>query len=159
MDVLEHVEDDVAMLSAQVAALKHGGIFLITVPANMQLWSQHDESFGHHRRYESDSLRAVWQGLPVRERLLSYFNSRLYPVVRAVRLLSNLRGRSWGRAGTDVSLPPGPVNRLLEGIFAGEATRLTALAGDEHRRGYGRDVSLIAVIERLNDEAVGEVAD
>ena len=30
-------------------------------------------------------FRRIWQGLPVRERLLSYFNSHLYPVVRLIR--------------------------------------------------------------------------
>ena len=50
-DVLEHVADDYAMLSELLAAASAGSHFLLTVPADESLWSEHDESFGHYRRY------------------------------------------------------------------------------------------------------------
>jgi 2-polyprenyl-3-methyl-5-hydroxy-6-metoxy-1,4-benzoquinol methylase len=85
LDVLEHIEDDRAMLSSLVAAARPGAMFIITVPANPELWSEHDVAFGHYRRYTKSTLPGVWSGLPVRPRLLSYFNARLYPLVWIAR--------------------------------------------------------------------------
>jgi trans-aconitate methyltransferase len=42
MDVLEHVSDDFAMLSELLAAVQPGTFFLLTVPADEALWSEHD---------------------------------------------------------------------------------------------------------------------
>ncbi len=54
MDVLEHVPDDFALFSAVAAAVRPGSYLLITVPADLRLWSAHDESFGHYRqRYDA----------------------------------------------------------------------------------------------------------
>jgi SAM-dependent methyltransferase len=153
MDVLEHVPDDFAFLSELLAASTPGTHFLITVPANPSFWSEHDESNGHYRRYDPDRLRRVWAGLPITTRLLSHFNARLYPVVRAVRAWSRWRGRATGMAGTDLSLPGPPVNAALESIFAGEGRVLTDLLGGRRRRGYAAGVSLVALIRR----EVGEI--
>ena len=92
MDVLEHVPDDFALFSSLVAALKPGAFLLITVPAEPRLWNRHDESYGHYRRYEARRLAQIWEGLPVEPLLVSHFNSRLYPVVKAVRAVNRWRG-------------------------------------------------------------------
>lgn len=148
MDVLEHVEDDFLLLSRLLAASSPGAHFLITVPANEALWSEHDVSFGHYRRYDRARLEALWSGLPVTPRLVSYFNARLYPVVRAVRAVSRLRGRAGGAAGTDLALPAAPINRALERAFAGEARRLVERLHGRRSRGYRAGVSLIALVRR-----------
>jgi len=152
MDVLEHVEDDFAMLSELLGALGPGCHLLVTVPADPTLWSEHDESFGHYRRYEQERLARLWADLPVTPLLVSYFNTRMYPLVRAVRAFNRLRGRASGRAGTDFWMPPGPLNRLLAGTFAGEARvleRALARVLEGHRaRGYRRGASLVALLRR-----------
>jgi SAM-dependent methyltransferase len=147
-DVLEHVADDFEFLSSILAATVHGTHVLVTVPANPSAWSQHDESNGHYRRYDLDRLRRVWSGLPVSARLLSHFNARLYPVATAVRAWSGWRGRAVGRAGTDVSLPPGPVNAVLEAILAGESRVLVDLLHSRRRQGYTSGLSLVALLRR-----------
>jgi SAM-dependent methyltransferase len=148
MDVLEHVEDDFAMLSELLGAARPESCFLVTVPADESLWSQHDESFGHYRRYEPGRLARLWADLPVSTVLLSYFNARMYPLVRMVRAWNRLRGRASGRAGTDFWTPPGPVNRLLEATFAGEANVLEGLLDGRRPHGYRRGSSLIALLRR-----------
>ncbi len=150
MDVLEHVPDDFALCSSLVAALKPGAFLLITVPAEPQLWNRHDESYGHYRRYEARRFARIWDGLPVEPLLVSHFNSRLYPVVKAVRKINRWRGsdRVVGRDGTDMALPPALANRALESIFAGEA-RTLCRALDGRGRGYRKGVSLMAVLRRL----------
>ena len=148
MDVLEHVEDDFAMLSELLGAARPESYFLVTVPADESLWSEHDESFGHYRRYEPGRLARLWADLPVAPLLVSYFNTRMYPLVRTVRAFNRFRGRASGRAGTDFWMPPGPLNRLLEATFAGEARVLEGVLAGRRTRGYRKGASLVALLRR-----------
>ena len=148
-DVLEHVEGDRAFLARLVSLAAPGAALVITVPADMTLWGPHDVSHGHFRRYSRVSMNALWDGLPVDVRLVSYFNARLYPIVRFVRALGRLRNRAWGYANTDLRRAPWPVNGILTNVFAGEADRLRrALRGDSAAI-YRQGVSLIAVLSIL----------
>jgi SAM-dependent methyltransferase len=147
-DVLEHVPDDFSMLSALLAEARPGALFVITVPADMSLWSQHDVSFGHYRRYDERRFRAIWEGLPVTELLLSRYNSRLYPLVAAVRTMNRVLGRASGKSGTDFTLPPAPANRLLAELFHGEIGRLRRVMRGDVGAAYRHGVSLIAVLRR-----------
>lgn len=146
MDVLEHVEDDFLLLSRVLGAMRPGAHLLVTVPADPRLWSPHDVSFGHLRRYDAERLALTWSGLAVRERLLSAFNARLLPGIRAVRALARRRGRAAGEAGTDFRLLPVGLNRALTSLFAGEARTLVGAL--EGAAGYRRGASLIAVLRR-----------
>lgn len=148
LDVLEHVRDDVALFSKLVQVAKVGCLFLITVPANPGLWSQHDVAFGHFRRYDRERLERVWKDLPVEVRLLSYYNSRLYPLIWAVRKINRLRSRSWGEAQTDFSLPPRPLNKFLHRFFSNESHTLLASKSTSTRMGFRRGVSLICLLQR-----------
>lgn len=55
-DVIEHVEDDVALLRAVVDRVVAGGHVIVTVPAWPRLFSTHDRALGHHRRYTPVAL-------------------------------------------------------------------------------------------------------
>lgn len=147
MDVLEHVSDDFLLLSSVLAASSPGAHVLITVPADASLWSRHDVSFGHYRRYDGNRLASLWHGLPVTARLFSHFNARLYPLVKIARTLGARLGRTSGMADTDLRRPPAPINAVLEHMFAGESRRLL-LAMDTGSPGYGRGVSLVALLRR-----------
>ncbi len=148
MDVLEHVSDDFALLSELLAAAAPETHFLVTVPADPALWSEHDESFGHYRRYDRSRLEMVWAGLPVSTRLVSYFNARLLPVVRMVRARNRRRGHAAGAVGTDFWLPSRPLNFLLQTILAGESRRLLAVLQGRRQRGYAAGASLVAILRR-----------
>ncbi len=146
-DVLEHVRDDFLLFSRIMAELPPGAMAVITVPAEPKLWSAHDVSFGHYRRYLRERFEMLWQNLPVKAHLVSHFNSRLYPIIRTVRTLNNWRGATGGVAGTDFKLPPAPLNHLLKSCFHGESqVLLRALRGGP---GYSRGASLVAILERL----------
>ena len=151
MDVLEHVDNDRAMLAALVAAAKPGALFFITVPADPTLWSPHDDAAGHRRRYTRDTLCSLWRDFPVEERLVSAYNARLYWPVRAVRAVTSRLGRGHGTQdaeGLDLRFPPAPFNGILTALLTNEAVRLTDALG-RRRRGYRRGVSLISVLERV----------
>jgi SAM-dependent methyltransferase len=146
-DVLEHVPDDFWLFSRLLAAMSPGAYFLLTVPAGPSLWSPHDESHGHWRRYDRPRFQRLWEGLPATPLVVSYFNCRLYPLVKLVRMVSRWRGKAGGQAGTDFKIPAAPLNGLLTAILAGESRRLTRLL-DGHGRGYAAGVSLMALLRR-----------
>jgi len=152
-DVLEHVADDFLLFSQVLAIMPAGSHLLLTVPANPALWSPHDVALAHYRRYDMARLRLVWGQLPVRERLVTPFNARLYPLVRLRRALAALSGTSSGSRGTDLSLPPALLNRLLAAIFAGE--RIPLVRALTHGTAPFRSgVSLLALLERQPGEVV-----
>jgi 2-polyprenyl-3-methyl-5-hydroxy-6-metoxy-1,4-benzoquinol methylase len=150
MDVLEHIEDDRAFLRKIIDRLAPGSRILITVPANMKLWTEHDVTAHHFRRYEMETLAALWDGAEVQARVVSYFNTRLFPIIRAVRFLAKRLGVTWGRGKTDFELPPRPVNRLLTAIFAGELDRIMSAMNDGGAP-YRYGASLLAILEKTGD--------
>jgi len=115
-DVIEHIEDDHAALAAIATKLKPGGKFMMTVPAHPWMWTAHDVANHHKRRYSKRALRSLIENSPMKLERLGYFNSLLFPVAIAERAASKLRGKDNG----DVSLPPAPLNRALEAVFASE---------------------------------------
>jgi SAM-dependent methyltransferase len=113
LDVVEHVEDDVAALEAIAHALKPGGKILITVPAHQWMWSAHDVVNHHKRRYSKASLETVLRRAGLRWRKLGYFNSLLFPVAVAARFAGKLMGKD----DSDDSPPAKPLNAAFEKIF------------------------------------------
>jgi SAM-dependent methyltransferase len=64
MDVLEHIEADVAELALAAQHLRPNGTLLVLAPAYPWLYCEFDVAIGHFRRYTIDSLRAVFpQGM------------------------------------------------------------------------------------------------
>ncbi len=114
LDVLEHVEDDRAALRSIARRLKPGGRILITVPAFQWMWSAHDVVNHHHRRYSRRSFRQAAADAGLHVEHLSWFNSLLFPLAAAARLA----GRVTGKQESDDTLPPAPLNRLFETVFA-----------------------------------------
>jgi 2-polyprenyl-3-methyl-5-hydroxy-6-metoxy-1,4-benzoquinol methylase len=148
MDVLEHVEHHRELLSSILAAVPDDALVVITVPADMSLWSEHDVVLGHYRRYDAPSLACLFRDLHVECRLLAPFNTRLAPAVRFVRNLKPRFFVSRGAAGTDLKMPPRYVNEWLHSIFAGEKAALL----DRLDRGtvdlQAKGVSLLAVLRK-----------
>ncbi len=56
-EVLEHLEDDQAMLSQIHRALAQEGLLVGSVPAFMRKWETRDDMVGHIRRYERSELQ------------------------------------------------------------------------------------------------------
>ncbi|MBD8619673.1 class I SAM-dependent methyltransferase [Sphingomonas faeni] len=113
LDVVEHIEDDVAALKAMADCLAPGGKILIAVPAHAWLWSAHDVVNHHHRRYSKATLQAAIETAGLKSEKLGYFNSLLFPLAAAARIA----GRMTGRDDSDDSPPPKLVNALFEKIF------------------------------------------
>ena len=114
LDVIEHVDRDIDSLRAMRSRLVSGGKAVITVPAYMFLWSKFDELNEHKRRYTLTELntKLVQAGFTVEK--ISYFNTLLFPIVFAVRMLNNVLQRD---GASDVEMPNWPLNFALEKIF------------------------------------------
>ncbi len=138
LDVLEHVEEDLAALRRLATLLKPDGALIVTVPALPWLWGHHDEIHHHHRRYTRQSLQQLAESAGLSVEKISYCNSWLFPLVAMTRLLERLLP-SKGETSTGLSIPPTALNKLLHFIFASEASRIT-------KGGFPIGVSLIAVL-------------
>ncbi|MFI7610094.1 class I SAM-dependent methyltransferase [Nonomuraea terrae] len=105
MNVLEHFEDDAAVLSLLSRSVRPGGTVVLWVPAYMALYGDFDRRVGHFRRYTPATMRQVAQraGLEVL-------------VSRPVNLLG---GVAWwaavrlGRAGTPKAGVVGLYDRVI----------------------------------------------
>lgn len=111
LDVIEHLDDDVAALLEMRRALKPSGQLLLAVPADPGLWSKHDEAVGHLRRYTRESLiSAVTAAGFTIDRMWSW-NVLLKPLVRLRRNHST---------GSDLEEVPALVNGVLRAAVATE---------------------------------------
>jgi len=121
LDVIEHLEDDLAALRELRRVLAPGGALLITVPAYQWLWSGHDEINHHHRRYTRRSLQRVAEQAGWRQVRTTYFNSLLLPAAIVLRVLDRVSRRRTTESSLDLWVPPRPLNWLLERPLALEA--------------------------------------
>ncbi len=138
LDVIEHLQDDLAVLRELRRAVAPGGALLVTVPAYQWLWSAHDEINHHHRRYTRRSLQSVAEQAGWEQIRTTYFNSLLLPVAIVLRVLERFNTRTT-ESSLDLWVPPEPLNWLLERPLALEA----ALIGRGGRIPAG--LSLLAV--------------
>src|SRR5713101_4117307 len=121
-DVLEHLDDPAGSLRAIHARLKPRGWLLLTVPATPWLWSDHDLTHHHRRRYHAAELRASLTAAGFEVNYLSHYNFILFPAIATARVIGRLvRGRRELTNGHhDLWMPPRPLNRLLFQLFAAE---------------------------------------
>ncbi|MFG1945658.1 class I SAM-dependent methyltransferase [Nonomuraea sp. NPDC048826] len=105
INVLEHFEDDAALLTLLARSVVPGGTLVLWVPAYMSLYGDFDRKVGHFRRYTPATLRdaAVRAGLEVE-------------LARPVNLLGGL---AWwaavrlGKAGSPKAGAVGLYDRIL----------------------------------------------
>jgi 2-polyprenyl-3-methyl-5-hydroxy-6-metoxy-1,4-benzoquinol methylase len=114
-DVIEHVDDDTAELRRLAAAVRPGGVVMVTVPAYRLLWGQMDNVAGHRRRYRLRGLERVMRAAGLTRLHASYFNMWLFPAIAAGRLAG------FPRENHEIDMPPRPLNAALRALFETEA--------------------------------------
>ena len=87
LDVIEHNEDDMAILTDSYRILKPGGHMIITVPAFMWLWTHNDDLNAHVRRYTAGELKEKLVKTGFKARRVSYNNFFVFPLAATLLLL------------------------------------------------------------------------
>jgi SAM-dependent methyltransferase len=120
-DVLEHVEREHDMLREVHRVLAPGGWALLSVPAYPFLWSEHDVSLRHFRRYVRGTLVDALQ----RNRFVlvraTYAFAATFPGVALVRLARRALARPGAPPRTTYVRTPEPLNTLLVRLIELEA--------------------------------------
>lgn len=114
LDVLEHIEDDLAAARDIYRVIKDGGKVIIFVPAFMFLWGVTDRLGHHYRRYTRARLVSVLEEAGFSIVRATYFNTILFVPIATVRLLVKWLGitmKTENRMGTSL------FNGVLYGLF------------------------------------------
>ena len=107
-DVIEHIQNDAAVLANVRAALRPGGGLLLTVPQHEWLWSETDVAAHHVRRYTRSGLRDSLAGAGFEILRITSFMTLLLP---AMWLARRRRGDGMQEVEAELDLPA-PVNAI-----------------------------------------------
>lgn len=123
-EVLEHIEQDRAVMRQWMNYVKPGGRVLVSVPAHARKYGRSDEIVGHVRRYERQELLDLLTEAGVESVQIVNYG---FPLTELTRPLSNwlIRGdRSYEtlspeqRSIRSAQAKPRTINRVL-GLFSG----------------------------------------
>lgn len=138
LDVLEHVDDDRAALKAIRSHIAPSGQAIITVPACMFLWSEHDVLNEHKRRYTLEELESKLLEAGFTIDKISYFNTFLFPLISLVRMINKILQR---KGGSNVDLPHPALNYIVAKVFSLEQYFLRFMT-------FPIGVSVLAVVRK-----------
>jgi SAM-dependent methyltransferase len=116
-DVLEHIEDDEAVLGELRAALEPHGRLVVTVPQHPWLWSAADDFGEHKRRYARAELVAKLRRNGLEVAYVTSFMTTLLPLM-AVSRLRRRHVESFDPA-EELRIPQ-RIDRLLERVAGAE---------------------------------------
>jgi 2-polyprenyl-3-methyl-5-hydroxy-6-metoxy-1,4-benzoquinol methylase len=114
MDVLEHVDDDRALLRHYANKVPSGAHFLVTVPAFSFLWSGHDVFLEHKRRYRLAEIEAAMRDAGLSVTFGAYYFGLIFPLAAVVRLVT--RGDTTPKSS--LSKHGAVTNELLSAVCA-----------------------------------------
>lgn len=138
-DVLEHIEAHDEAFKEWFRVLKKDGAILFTVPAYQWLWSDHDKSLHHYRRYTKKLIKSI---MPPKARIqrISYYIVFSLPLIVGFRFLNKLIGRKTDSESSYVNVP-----RVINNLFTG----FLKLEANMHRiTTFPTGTSLITVIRK-----------
>jgi SAM-dependent methyltransferase len=147
LDVLEHVDDDVTLLNEMVRVCEPGGHIILTVPAFDALWSQHDSTLQHRRRYTRKQMLKRVSRLNSSVIKNSYYNTALFLPILAVRKLKPfMSDRKITESDLFIPLPRW-LNALLTLLYMAEIACLQFL-------NFPFGVSLLLILKKSSGYSV-----
>jgi len=125
LDVLEHLDDDVAAFRELSRVAGPGGLVVVAVPAYQWAWSDHDVRLGHRRRYTRVALVAAAHAADIDVVRCTHFHSWLAPAALLLRR-TPLRRLLRGQAAEEASFVSPAANRALGLVVSLERALLRA---------------------------------
>ena len=139
LDVVEHLDDDVAGLREMRRVLRADGRLLLFVPAFMFLWGVQDDISHHRRRYTIDQLKRVMGEAGFEVERASYVNLSFFTPILIGRLLM----RAFRiRPESENNITIGSLNGILGKLLGAESLALKHL-------NFPFGVSIICVARRV----------
>lgn len=139
-DVLEHIAGEGAALKEWTRVLKDDGAIIITVPAYQWLWTDHDVSLHHVRRYTKKRLVKAARQAGLKPAKKSYAIVFSLPLVVGFRFLNKLLRRQADSETSYVDVPEW-VNGLFSSLLYGEARLHEAVS-------FPAGTSVIAIFQK-----------
>jgi len=121
LDVVEHLDDDVAGLKEMRRVLRPGGYAFLFVPAFMFLWGVQDDVSHHRRRYTRKGLQQAARAAGFAIERVSYANLIFFPLVFGGRLFMRLT-RIRPKSENNINIKA--LNGLFGRIFGAEGSIL-----------------------------------
>lgn len=121
LDVVEHLDDDLAGLKEMRRVLRPDGRVLIFVPTFMFLWGLQDDVSNHRRRYRMSELRAVLEQAGFEVERTTYANITFFLPILVMRKLMRLTGI---KAESENNINVTALNGVLSRVLGAESTIL-----------------------------------
>jgi SAM-dependent methyltransferase len=125
LDVVEHLDDDVAGLKEMQRVLRPRGRALLFVPAFMFLWGVQDDISHHRRRYTSREVREKLGAAGLTLERITYANLTFFLPILLGRWLMRATGM---RPSSENNITISGLNRVLGKILGSEAWWLRRLS-------------------------------
>jgi SAM-dependent methyltransferase len=139
LDVVEHLDDDLAGLKEMRRVVRPGGHALLFVPAFMFLWGVQDDISNHRRRYTLAQLKRVVREAGFEVERATYVNVSFFaPILFGRMLMRAFRIRP----ASENNITIGFLNGLLGKILGAESLALRYL-------NFPFGVSIICVARRI----------
>ena len=121
LDVVEHMDDDLAGLKEMYRVLRPGGRVLIFVPTFMFLWGLQDDVSHHRRRYRMSELRGVLEKAGFKVERSTYANITFFVPILVMRKLMQLTGIK-AQSENNINVPA--LNGVLSRVLGAESVVL-----------------------------------
>ncbi len=95
LDVIEHITDHASVMQELKRVLKDDGLLILCVPAFRFLWSPHDESLSHMRRYSKSDFTDLIEDSGFKIQRMGYLFGLIFLPVAVIRVFRKIFSKNY----------------------------------------------------------------